>query len=189
MGTIQASTQLNKEEQCKISWQGLIMYFDAVSLQLHHGGCDTGAQNDVKLQRIANCFTEDAILITPAGDVLNGRDGVRSFYGSPASPVMQNPSFQPRPIMSSACFNNDGHTIAIEIDLPLDNTSYVRVGDWFSFTKEGLIARMSIFSRPPPAPVAPLQSSSSEGNVQWISNKKCLLPILMILWFVSRSRT
>ena len=66
-----------------------------------------------KLDSIAACFAADTVMISPSGAVLSGSSGVREFYGSSASPVMQSDVFVPQPVASSLCFSDDGHTIAV----------------------------------------------------------------------------
>mmetsp|Transcript_102802 Transcript_102802/g.257917 ORF Transcript_102802/g.257917 Transcript_102802/m.257917 type:complete len:204 (+) Transcript_102802:65-676(+) len=124
------------------SIQGLKAYFSAVSL--------TGLDRAAKLEAIAEKFSKDAELIRPDGVILHGRDGVKSFYGSPKSPVMQLPDFAPTPVEQTMSYSPDGSTIAVEIDLPLSGNRSSLVGDFFTFDDEGLIKRMRVYSYPLP---------------------------------------
>ena len=98
------------EEQRSIAWRGLQEYLRTVSLR--------GCAREEKLQRIADLFTVDAALITPGGEVLEGHEGVKQFYGSDESPVMQRADFMPRPVTGTLRFSLDGRSLSIEIDLP-----------------------------------------------------------------------
>jgi hypothetical protein len=116
-------------------------YFDAVSA--------TGLTREAKLDLIANTFADDAVLIrTNGGSPLVGRDGVLAFYGSPASPVMAREDFKPVPNMETLCATADGHTIAVEIELPLANGGVAKVGDFFTFNDAGFISKLVIYSLP-----------------------------------------
>ena len=130
------------EEQRSIAWRGLQEYLRTVSLR--------GCAREEKLQRIADLFTVDAALITPGGEVLEGHEGVKQFYGSDESPVMQRADFMPRPVNGTLRFSLDGRSLSIEIDLPSptgEYGSYVRVFDRFTFDTEGLITKLSIVDR------------------------------------------
>ena len=132
------------EDRRSISWHGLQDYLRAVSLR--------NCGRDEKLRLIAERFSDDATLVTPSGQILEGRKGVMAFYGSRESPVMKRPDFMPRPVNGTLRFSLDGRSLSIEIDLPTgDYGCYERVVDRFTFDEEGLITKLGIVSRGCPA--------------------------------------
>lgn len=125
--------------------RGLNAYFAAVSAR--------GLSREDKLNGIVNCFSPDAVLITSDGSELHGHDGVRSFYGSELSPVMQRDDFTPRQVGNTLCWSDDGLTCAVILDLPEKDDpekddAYQRVGDFFEFdAMTGKIIRLTVFSQ------------------------------------------
>eukprot|EP00977_Amphora_coffeiformis_P029946 scaffold43688_cov367-Amphora_coffeaeformis.AAC.1 len=111
-------------------------YFAAVSLQ--------GVDRATKLQAIADCFCDDAELITPTGVVLRGREQVVGFYASPQSPVMKDPFFCPQVNVTTLAVSANENTVAVEIAL----TETMTVGDWFTFDTDAdtpKICRLRIY--------------------------------------------
>jgi hypothetical protein len=121
------------------SQRGLERYFAAVSAR--------GCTREEKLRLVSECFAEDAVIVDPFGRELRGREGAEAFYGGPESPVLKTPDFAPRPVPASECWSADGVTVAVEIDLPDAGGGLLRVGDWFSFDREGRIERLTIFAK------------------------------------------
>lgn len=100
---------------------------------------------DIKLAKILTVFSPTATLIDQNGKVYHGHDGIRSFYLSASSPVL-NPGFSATPLLESMCTNGEGF-VAIEICL----SSYlykVRIGDWFEI-KNDLIQNMHVYTAKP----------------------------------------
>lgn len=144
--------------------RGLNAYFAAVSAR--------GLTREDKLEQIVDCFSDNTVLVSPNGAEMNGHEGVRAFYGSALSPVLQSADFSPRLVGNSMCWSEDGLTCAVILDLPDKRQQYQRVGDFFEFdATTGKIKRLDIFSRQQ-------HGRQGDGRSRWIA---CCMTVVSLL--------
>lgn len=120
--------------------EGLQRYLAAVSVTL-------GSDNrDKKLDGIAEAFSIDCELVQADGTRIQGRPGVRAYFDSDASPVLQTANFSLAIRSQTQSRSVDRRTIAVEVEYLLPDGDEGRSGNWFTFSEAGLIDRLRIFS-------------------------------------------